>query len=129
MNQLLTAVPVPRTDGVGWGIMCPVHRALHPDVRYGDAAHAEARALAAAVRCPDRSHITGEYSTGSANGMSFICNRWVYTGSEGYRVVPTDSGWSVYRYDATGSHPVYGGQGLTVLDAHRMAHRLANPRR
>lgn len=68
------------------------------------------------------------YPTGRADGMSFISNRWTFTGAEGYRV-KRDSDDAhlcmVVRYNATGETPFYGGRGLSKGDAHAMAARLA----
>lgn len=67
-----------------------------------------------------------DYPTGNPNGMSFICNRWVFTGPEGYRVKPEGDGtFRVVRYNATRTEGVYGGSGLTEDDAHAMAERLS----
>jgi len=70
---------------------------------------------------------SNEYHTGSENGMSFISNRWVFTGAEGYRVKQdTDDAhlFMVVRFNATGETPFYGGRGLSEDDAHAMAARL-----
>ena len=69
-----------------------------------------------------------DYPTGSKDGMSFISNRWVFTGPEGYRVVQNGDTFGVKRYNAASTSPVYGGTGLTEDDAHAMAERLAGPR-
>ncbi|MCP9209544.1 hypothetical protein [Streptomyces cucumeris] len=69
-----------------------------------------------------------DYPTGSRNGMSFIANRWVYTGPRGYRVVPNGDSFDVVSYNAAETRPVYGGQGLSEKDAHAMAQQLAAPR-
>ncbi|MGI5196910.1 hypothetical protein ACQEVY_25285 [Streptomyces sp. CA-288835] len=69
-----------------------------------------------------------DYPTGNPDGMSFICNRWVFTGAEGYRVKPDsdDEGlFMVVRYNATGQTPFYGGRGLSERDAHEMAASLS----
>jgi hypothetical protein len=68
------------------------------------------------------------YPTGNTNGMSFIGNRWVFTGSKGYRVKPDqhDEGlFMVVSYNATGERPFYGGRGLNKVDAHALAVRLS----
>lgn len=131
-EQLMTAVPLPRTDGFGWGVVCPVHRDLHPDTEFMDAHREDAEAYACVVRCGERSHETGEYPTGDPSGMSFICNRWVFTGPEGYRVrfdtVGERTGYFVFRY--TGSHNrLTDPRPRTWTDAHRYAFTLARPRR
>lgn len=73
-----------------------------------------------------------DYPTGNENGMSFICNRWVFTGPEGYRVVPqTDErgGFLVVRYNAAETHPVWLGSDdsmhMTEDEAHELAARMA----
>lgn len=72
-----------------------------------------------------------DYPTGNGNGMSFICNRWVFTGPEGYRVqfdgteADGDNGWAVFRYNAATTHLVRGGRGLTEDAAHEYAASLA----
>lgn len=70
-----------------------------------------------------------DYPTGNPNGMSFICNRWVFTGPQGYRVQFTggegDNCWSVYSYTGAYSRPTYGGMSLTEDDAHAFAASLA----
>jgi len=72
-----------------------------------------------------------DYPTG--DGLSFICNRWTYTGPQGYRVVPYHEsgdtaryGWTVVRYNATGSRPAsYGSEPLTEDEAHMSAASLS----
>ena len=69
-----------------------------------------------------------DYPTGNPNGMSFICNRWVFTGPKGYRVESDgdDAGlFRVVRYNGAATEGVYGGSGLTEDAAHAMAERLA----
>jgi hypothetical protein len=69
-----------------------------------------------------------DYGTGREDGMSFIGNRWVFTGAEGYRVKPDpdDAGlFRVVRYTAAGETPFYGGSGLSEDDAHEMAAKLS----
>jgi hypothetical protein len=69
-----------------------------------------------------------DYSTARPNGMSFIGNRWVYTGAEGYRVKQDSDDahlFMVVRYIAAGETPFYGGRGLSENEAHAMAARLA----
>lgn len=66
-----------------------------------------------------------EYVTG--NGMSFIGNRWVYTGSEGYRVQfdasgPNEDGYAVFHFNAARSRLCQNG--LTEQAAHKLAGRL-----
>jgi hypothetical protein len=68
---------------------------------------------------------SNDYPTGDPSGMSFICNRWTFTGPEGYRVVPDGTAFQVVRYDATGTSPTYLGQNLTEDEAHDMAARLS----
>ncbi|MET9385320.1 hypothetical protein ABZY09_30675 [Streptomyces sp. NPDC002928] len=75
-----------------------------------------------------QSERSNDYPTGNASGMSFISNRWVFTGAEGYRVKQDsdDTHLSmVVRYNATGETPFYGGRGLSEDDAHAMAARLS----
>lgn len=72
-----------------------------------------------------------DYPTGPANGMSFICNRWVFTGPRGYRVQftgdgPDNDGWSVFSYNAAGTRIVGHARGLTEDAAHEAAAQLAN---
>jgi len=69
---------------------------------------------------------SNDYPTGDANGMSFICNRWVFTGPQGYRVVPVDGGFQVMSYTATGSHCAHwSAQIMTALEAHEYAANLS----
>lgn len=71
---------------------------------------------------------SNDYSTGHDNGMEFICNRWVFTGPQGYRVVPNPDGdgFLVMRYDASEVHPAgYRLEPMTEDDAHAHAARLA----
>ena len=58
-------------------------------------------------------------------GREFILNRWVCTGSRGYRVVPDHDAFGVVFYNAAGSQPVYNGTGLSEDDAHALALRLS----
>lgn len=46
MEQVLTAVPYPRTDALLWGVTCPVHREYTPTDTNRDRAEAFAEALA-----------------------------------------------------------------------------------
>ena len=69
-----------------------------------------------------------DYSTAPENGMSFICNRWTFTGPEGYRVKANDDGtFRVVHYNAAGDYRVAGSGALSLTedDAHEMAARLA----
>lgn len=70
-----------------------------------------------------------DYPTGDPNGMSFICNRWVYTGPKGYRVVFDGNGerpdWLVLSYAGSSTRPVYGGRHTTEDGAHEWAATLA----
>jgi hypothetical protein len=66
-----------------------------------------------------------DYPTGNPNGMSFICNRWVFTGPQGYRVQKQGDKWSVVSYTATGTCPVSSGARMTEDDAHALAAELA----
>lgn len=71
-----------------------------------------------------------DYPTGSESGMSFICNRWVFTGPQGYRVAFDGTGhklgeWVVRRYDASSTSFVYGGRHTTEDAAHEYAALLA----
>ena len=69
-----------------------------------------------------------DYPTGDPNGMSFICNRWVFTGPEGYRVQfvggDGDQCWGVFRYDGAHTRRAYG-EPMTEDDAHALAARLS----
>lgn len=68
-----------------------------------------------------------DYPTGSENGMSFICNRWVFTGSTGYRVRANDDGtFRVVSYAHT-SERVAGSARIrmTEEEAHAFAASLA----
>lgn len=68
-----------------------------------------------------------DYPTGGPDGMSFICNRWVFTGPKGYRVRPNEGGtYNVYSYAHT-SERVAGPGGLRLSedDAHAYAASLA----
>jgi hypothetical protein len=68
-----------------------------------------------------------DYPTG--DGMSFICNRWVFTGPEGYRVVALDAAedrYSVVRYTASETRPMYPETlDMTEDEAHAQAAHLA----
>ncbi len=72
-----------------------------------------------------------DYPTGNGDGMSFISNRWVFTGPQGYRVQFTGTGdepgdWSVFSYDAAETRIVGTfGMGLSEEAAHELAARLA----
>lgn len=66
-----------------------------------------------------------DYPTGRTSGMSFISNRWVFTGSQGFRVVRRGALFDVVRYDASSQHVVYRGSGLSEDAAHALAARLA----
>jgi hypothetical protein len=69
-----------------------------------------------------------DYPTGNDNGMSFISNRWVFTGAEGYRVLPDRDDphlFVVVRYNAASTTGFYGGRGLTEEAAHTLAASLA----
>lgn len=72
------------------------------------------------------------YPTGNPNGMSYINNRWVYTGPQGYRVTydPTPGNntgeWTVLAYHGAHTTPLHGGTQLTEDAAHALAARLAN---
>lgn len=75
--------------------------------------------------------IQSDYPTGSESGMSFIGNRWVFTGAEGYRVkADRDDAhlFMVVRYSAAGETPFYGARGLTEEAAHVLAASYAGPR-
>lgn len=70
------------------------------------------------------------YSTARPDGMEFICNRWVFAGDKGYRVVFDGTGesegdYAVLSYAGAYTRPVYGGRGLTEDAAHELAARLA----
>lgn len=68
-----------------------------------------------------------DYPTGSEDGMSFICNRWVFTGPQGYRVRPNDDDgtFTTVSYNVAESRPVYGAIRVSEDEAHEMAARLA----
>lgn len=66
-----------------------------------------------------------DYPTGNPDGMSFICNRWVFTGPQGYRVVPDGTAFQVVSYDATGTRPADWCRNLTEDEAHEMAARMS----
>lgn len=73
---------------------------------------------------------TTDYPTGSDNGMSFICNRWVFTGPEGYRVTAQSDGdgFLVIRYNGSSTRPVWVGEGslnMSEDSAHELAASLA----
>lgn len=71
---------------------------------------------------------TTDYPTGSEDGMSFICNRWTFTGPQGYRVKQhTDGTFHVVSYTASSDYRVAGDMGLSEADAHALAARLAMP--
>lgn len=79
---------------------------------------------------PSKAERRTDYPTGNPSGMSFICNRWVFTGPQGYRVVPQSDGdgFLVVSYAANGTRPVWVGDGslnLSEDDAHALAARLA----
>lgn len=77
---------------------------------------------------------TLDYPTTRVDGMSFIGNRWVFTGPVGYRVVfdgtaaDGNSVWAVLRYVGAHTRAVFGGTGLSEDAAHALAKRLAAPR-
>jgi hypothetical protein len=54
MERILTAVPFPRTDGKGWGIICPDHPLRRTEPTDYDRHSAEA--FAEAVACGHESH-------------------------------------------------------------------------
>jgi hypothetical protein len=68
----------------------------------------------------------------SGNGMSFICNKWVFTGGPGYYKVSqreADGAWLVVRYTSTGVHdgvasPAKGH--ATEDEAHAYAAKLVS---
>lgn len=65
-----------------------------------------------------------DYPTGNPNGMSFICNRWVFTGPEGYRVRPNgDGSYNVYSYAHTSERAV--ALSFSENAAHELAASLA----
>lgn len=59
--------------------------------------------------------------------MSFIMNRWVFTGPQGYRVRANedDGTFTVVHYNASGAQPVWGGVRISEHAAHCMAARLS----
>lgn len=63
MEQLFTVVPVPRTDRLGWGVVCPVHRDLNVGTGFLDRHSEDAANYARAIVCDELSHVTGEYPT------------------------------------------------------------------
>ncbi|MEV3860686.1 hypothetical protein AB0J38_41055 [Streptomyces sp. NPDC050095] len=70
-----------------------------------------------------------DYPTENLNGMSFIANRWVFTGLEGYRVKPVDGGFQVYHYTAAGERLAnYKTDPMSEDEAHELAAGLAAPR-
>lgn len=69
-----------------------------------------------------------DYPTGPEDGMSFISNRWVFTGPQGYRVKPRvdGTGFLVVSYTAAREMPVYSGtEPLTEDGAHELAASLS----
>lgn len=68
-----------------------------------------------------------DYPTGPDNGMSFICNRWVFTGPQGYRVRANedDGTFTVVSYHAAAERPVWDGVRISEHEAHCMAARLS----
>ena len=65
-----------------------------------------------------------DYPTG--DGMSFICNRWVFTGPEGYRVKRHDDGtFYVVHYTVAGETCTFCPRDMSEDDAHEYAARLA----
>ena len=68
-----------------------------------------------------------DYPTGNPNGMSFIANRWVFTGPKGWRVEPNASG-TAFNVVSMSDGRVAGLMGLNLSedDAHAYAARLAN---
>lgn len=62
-----------------------------------------------------------------SNGMSFINNRWVFTGGpDRYKKRPNDDGtFMVMSCNAAGERPVYGGRNLSEADADAMIVRLS----
>jgi len=65
-----------------------------------------------------------DYPVVNNDGMSFLNNGWVFTGPQGYRVVPEGGTYTVVYYNAAGSGPVYNGTGLDEDAAHDLASRL-----
>lgn len=55
MEQVLTAVPWPRTDGMGWGVVCPDHH-LRGEPAPTDASVQSAEAFARACACSHPAH-------------------------------------------------------------------------
>lgn len=64
-----------------------------------------------------------DYPTGNESGMGFICNRWVFTGGQGWRVV--DNGDGTHTVTNWHGRPCYGGLNLAEDAAHEYAARLA----
>lgn len=138
MKRLTVAVPFPVVGAVGlvrmWGPVCLDHP--RDTDRPTDYSRESAEAFAHALQCAHDDHkgVTMQrkidYPTGDPNGMSFICNKWVHTGPQGYRVQFTGTGedrgdWSVFSYAGSHTRLVYGGRDLSEDAAHEMAARLA----
>ncbi|UQA91649.1 hypothetical protein [Streptomyces halobius] len=68
---------------------------------------------------------SNNYPTGDPSGMSFIANRWTFTGPQGYRVVFDGDGYTVLSYNGAEERPVPHGRGLSEDDAHALAARLS----
>ena len=62
-----------------------------------------------------------------SNGMSFINNRWVFTGGpDRYKKRPNEDGtFTVVSWNAAGESSVYGGRNISEADADAMIARLS----
>lgn len=68
-----------------------------------------------------------DYETGNVNGMSFICNRWTFTGPQGFRVKrDMDGTFYVVSFAHTTETHVWNGAKLTEDKAHNLAASLAH---
>ena len=132
MEKVTTAVPYPVVGLPGvdrvWGIICTDHPTWLGTNVPTDRNRDGAEAFAAACACAHPGHKRKrDYSTGSKSGMSFICNRWVFTGPRGYRVKPNGDGtFRVVSYNVSEDWRVVGhGERLSEDDAHELAARMA----
>jgi hypothetical protein len=70
------------------------------------------------------------YPTGDGSGMSFIANRWVFTGSRGFgvRLRADSAGYMVVAYHGSSERVTYTAMHPMMLaDAHAAAASLAAP--
>lgn len=133
MEKIATAVPLPLIGLPGVNLLWTVVCTDHPnwvDSAPTDRFRESAESLAAACACAHPGHKRRrDYPTGNADGMSFICNRWVFTGPQGYRVTPNGDGtFHVVSYNAAETRLCWLGEDsrrMTEDAAHELAASLA----